>query len=152
MLYEAFSTATSSATNRVKSFTAYMKSDEARSLLQHSARAWKEHADGLQPWRVTEHPDWFGRVELAGEVDGMRGEGEDDEVSEEKRGEAVEHDVMTVLESFKVAHPDLKVERIEKSGVEKDNGEKTSTEKGGIETESALVVSSSDHRGSHALR
>jgi hypothetical protein len=97
-----------------------MQSDAAKALLRRAAWSRAQRADGLQPWRVSEHPDWSDRASTAaGEKAGGTEEEEEDvdQAVGESSGRATVQDVPKILESFQIAHPDVKVELIQEKNV-----------------------------------
>lgn len=109
-LYRSFAAAATEATDRVKAFQAHMKSDAVKTILEHAAASRKAQSGGIEPWRVTEHPDWLeGTKHPSGE--GPNGAKSSptasiDETTDEAKTEQNEQEA---LKLFSDAHPSVRL-------------------------------------------
>ncbi|KAI9820241.1 MAG: hypothetical protein M1827_005863 [Pycnora praestabilis] len=103
-LYNDFANAAGSAAKEVQAFRYYMEDEASRSVLQQADTSRKEMPDGINAWRVTDHPDWLDRDERHVEVDGKGVDVQIDAVNIE-----AEQDTGKILEQFREAHPTMKV-------------------------------------------
>ena len=95
-----------------------MQSDSARAILRQATMSRTKQPDGLQPWRVAEHPDWLSRSEATEKGQAVMGRVKDDDDDlEESNGPGLENDVPKILDGFKEAHPEITVEHDEKAKV-----------------------------------
>ena len=109
-LYRSFAAAATEATDRVKAFQAHMKSDAVKTILEHASESRKAQSGGIEPWRVTAHPDWLeGTKHSSGEgLNGAKSSPKasvDDATDEAK----TEQNEQKALKLFSDAHPSVRL-------------------------------------------